>query len=263
MNWLLSLLQSIGRPRIQIAAALLQNAYFFPWMKRVPCTTLNCHACPAATFACPVGIIQGFETSRQVPFFVLGILGIVAIVIGRMSCGWFCPFGFLQDLMYRIRTPKLTVKYNLGWFRYVVLIGLVGIATFIAQDLWFCKLCPAGSLEAGIPVIATDPLLRSQIGSFFWLKMSILAVFLGLMIIIKRPFCRFVCPLGAIYSPFNSHSVLQLKVNDSLCIDCGRCREVCPMDMNIKVNSSSGECIRCLECAKICPVSAIGYDETV
>jgi ferredoxin-type protein NapH len=256
---LVELLRKTSRWKVQIGALVVLNAYFLPWLKRIPCTALNCHACPAAIFACPIGAMQHSGTIRQVPIYVLGALGIVAILIGRLSCGWFCPFGFLQDQLYRLRTPKITIRRNVTWIRYVVLVVLVGILPVITYKLWFCRLCPAGTLEAGIPVVLTDAAVRDRIDWFFALKLGILALFLAAMVTIKRPFCRFVCPLGACYSPFNRHSFLQLEVDHESCDKCGRCREVCPVDIDISEDANSSQCIRCLECAKICPVSAVQY----
>ena len=267
MKQLVNLLQKTTRWKVQLGTAFILNAYFlnvyFPLLKRVPCTSLNCHACPAATFACPIGSLQNSAIDRQMPFYLIGLLGIVGILIGRLSCGWFCPFGFLQELLYRIRSPKLKITQRLSWMRYAVLILLIGVIPIATHESWFCKLCPAGTLEAGIPLALTDPMVSSQIGWFFFMTLVILALFLIAMVFIKRPFCRFVCPLGAIYSPFNRHSVLQLKVDHDLCMKCGQCQEVCPVDIDISENANSSLCIRCLECAKICPVQAIGYSERV
>lgn len=266
MKRIVDILLKTSRWKVQLGMLMVLNASFIPWLnpwlKRIPCTTLHCHACPAATFACPIGSLQNSGTLRAAPFYVLGILGITGVLVGRLSCGWFCPFGFLQDQLHRIKTPKFEFNYNIGWIRYAVLILLVGIVPIITNELWFCKLCPAGTLEAGIPRAITEDHVRSQIGWFFGLTIVMLAALLGAMIVIKRPFCRFVCPLGAIYSPFNRHSVMQLEVDHQSCIKCGQCQDVCPVDIDITEDANSYECIRCLECAKVCPVSAIGYRET-
>ena len=141
----------------------------------------------------------------------------------------------------------------------MVLFILVATVPLLTQELWFCKLCPAGTLEAGIPLVLTDAGLRAQIGNFFVLKLSILVAFIGAMMLIKRPFCRFACPLGAIYAPFNRHSVLHLEVDQDVCIKCDKCWDVCPVDIKIYEDANSPECIRCFECARVCPVSAIGH----
>jgi polyferredoxin len=260
---LVDLLRRAGRWKVQLATALVLNAYFlnvyFAWLKRVPCTGFNCHACPAATFACPVGATQSAVIDRQVPLYLLGVLGMVGLFLGRLSCGWFCPFGFLQEQLYRLKSPKLEISHGLTWMPYLFLIVLVGVVPYFTYELWFCKLCPVGTLEAGIPWVIDDSDIRSQVGWFFFFTLAILLVFLVAMVMIKRPFCRLVCPLGAIYSPFNRHSVLQLEVDHGQCIKCGQCREVCPVDIDISDDANSAECVRCFECAKICPVDAIVY----
>ena len=237
--------------------------------------SLNCYSCPLAVFACPVGAIQNiFAQIRpsiatgayHVGLYVIGILGVVGSAVGRMACGWICPFGMLQDLLHKIPTPKIEIPRFLSYFKYVVLAVMVVILPLMVVDafgygeVWFCKyLCPAGTLEAGIPMVLLNPSLQGQIGFQFWFKVSILVIFIGLMIPIKRPFCRTTCPLGAIYSFFNKFSVLKLSVSSD-CIECDRCYEICPMSIRIYENPNDKDCIRCLDCRKVCPVDAIEYD---
>ena len=259
MNWLVSLLFRSKREIIQAGSFLVLNSYFLPWLKRIPCLSLNCHACPLAVFGCPIGALQHFGSIHHFPFYTLGILGIVGSLVGRLQCAWFCPFGFLQELLYKAKVPKLSLGNNWSWIRYLVLVILVGLIPFFTMESWFCKLCPAGALEAGIPLILIEPELQQQIGWLFGLKIAILISFLSWMLFTKRPFCRFVCPLGAIYSLFNRFSALHLKVDQAKCEKCNLCQQVCPMDIRIYENPDSTQCIRCLECIEACPLGAISY----
>ena len=257
MNYLATLLLKTKRWGIQLAALGLWNSLFFPWFKALPCPALNCYGCPLAIVACPIGSLQHFVVIHQIPFYILGMVGIIGTLVGRMSCGWLCPFGFLQDVFYKLRGPKLHLSNRCGWLRYAVLITLVGIVPYLTLEPWFCKLCPQGTLEAGIPWLTLRAELRDLIGGLFWLKVGILWLFLVWMVLIRRPFCRFVCPLGTIYSPFNRFSALQLTVEENSCTCCDRCQQVCPMDIKVYEDAQSGQCIRCLECIKACPKGAI------
>ena len=236
---------------------------------------LNCYSCPLAVFACPIGSIQNILAQIRpsiavgryyVGLYVIGILGVVGSVVGRMACGWICPFGMLQDLMNKIPTPKIEIPRFLNYFKYVVLLvtvillPLLVVDAFGYGDVWFCKyLCPAGTLEAGIPMVSLVPSLRPSIGSQFWFKASILAFFIALMIPTRRPFCRTMCPLGAIYSLFNRISIFRLSVS-SKCISCDRCYKECPMSIKVYMDANNENCIRCLNCKKICPVGAVSYE---
>lgn len=256
-NRLGDLLLRSRRWAIQLGSLLAVNSYFLPWLKRIPCSGLNCYACPAAVFACPVGSLQQFAITHQIPLYTIGILGVVGTLTGRLNCGWFCPFGFLQDWLHKIKTPKLRLSNRFGWIRYVVLVLLVGVIPFITLEAWFSNLCPVGTLEAAIPIIATTAEFRALVGGMFAIKIGVLAVFLVSMVFIRRPFCRFVCPLGAIYSLFNRFSSLQIKVDAAKCTQCNKCQEVCPTEIKIYRDTRSSQCIRCLDCVKACPDSAI------
>lgn len=221
------------------------------------CPSLNCYACPAAAFSCPVGTLQHFVIGNRAPLYPLGFIGLVGVVIGRTSCGWFCPFGWLQEIIYRLKVPKLRLPNRFTWIRYIVLIGLVFVLPALAKEPWFCKICPAGTLEAGIPMLLLNSDLQSLAGWMFVLKVGILGTLLAWMSTTKRPFCRWICPLGAMWALFNPVSVLQIKVDQNACTACGQCREVCPVDILIHENPASGACIRCMACVKACPTEAI------
>ncbi len=249
------------RTTIQVAAALLLNSYVTQRLtKGLPCPALNCYACPAAAFACPIGSIQHFIGRKKVPLYVLGVVALVGTLIGRASCGWFCPFGWFQELVYKLPIRKLRLPNRLNWTRTIILAALVVVVPFLTGEPWFCKLCPAGTLEGGIPVVLLSADIRALIGTLYWIKLGILGVFLAWMGVTRRPFCRWVCPLGALWSPFNPISSFRLHVDQDACIKCNRCQEVCPTDIRVYEDPASGACIRCLQCLPECPVSCISVD---
>lgn len=179
----------------------------------------------------------------------------IGLAVGNLFCGWLCPFGLFQDLLYKIKTKKIVMPQYLRYTKYIILVGLVVVITFITAESWFCKLCPQGTLQAGLPWILwnpTDPFIgmpmfENMVGTLFYIKVAILAVFIISFILIKRPFCRLVCPLGAIMGWFNKISILQIKVRDG-CNDCGLCRRICPVDIQINHKPTSAECVRCMRC---------------
>lgn len=275
------------RRLFQFAALLAVNPYF-PYfssrstfdgaLKGVCVPGLNCYACPLTVFACPIGsmqhsfallsakvkgyLAQGFG----VLLYVLGSVGLVGAVVGRMPCGWLCPFGLLQDLLYKIPTPKLRLPRALSKGRYLFLLVLVVLVPFLTGISWFSRLCPAGALEGGVFLKLAPPRYPlPPTGWFFWLKMAILAGFILWFVFSKRPFCRAVCPLGAMLGVCNRFSLYRMEVDHDRCDTCGRCRKVCPVDIDIFEDPDSPDCVRCLECRKACPRGAItgGFRSTL
>ncbi|HID93376.1 MAG TPA: 4Fe-4S binding protein, partial [bacterium (Candidatus Stahlbacteria)] len=176
---------------------------------------------------------------------------------GRMVCGWICPFGFLQDLMYRIRSFKIRIPKPFRYLKYGWLTIVAILVPYLTGVTWFSRLCPQGAIQAGIPLALGNEEIRGMVGGLFALKIGILVVFLFLFVVSKRPFCVTTCPLGAIYSLFNRISLIRLEINKQLCNRCGLCLEVCPTAINPCEDLDSVDCIRCLECKKVCPHDAI------
>ncbi len=252
----------ITRYIVQVAAFFAANNYFHRGIYQGPLKKfcfpgLNCYACPLARFACPVGSLQHFIAIRQFPFYILGFIGFIGVVSGRFICGFLCPFGFFQELLYKLRTFKIKLPRIASHFKYVVLL-LVIVVAYITSEPWFCKICPAGTLEAGIPQVVFKAYLRDLIGSLFYLKYAILIFVVTFAILIKRPFCRLLCPLGAILGLLNKVTLFQLKVDHEKCNGCGTCYKVCPMDIKIYESATnSTDCIKCLMCKSACPQKAI------
>jgi polyferredoxin len=251
----------LKRRIFQGLGTVLPNAYLpgflAPTLYQGPlkgvCTPLfNCYACPSALFSCPIGSLQHFSASGVVPFYAVGTLAVVGTSVGRMTCGTLCPFGFLQDGLYKIRTWKARLP---GWtsnLRYAVLAVLVFVIPFLTGVHWFSRLCPMGTLSAGLPWAGLSADIRGLIGSMFWVKVGILLLFVASSVTAKRPFCRAACPLGAVFSLFNRSSFLQLAWNPDICTRCGKCQKICPVDIRPDYKPTSAECLRCLDCTR-CP----------
>ncbi|MEO0237156.1 MAG: 4Fe-4S binding protein [candidate division WOR-3 bacterium] len=218
---------------------------------------LNCYSCPLAVGSCPLGALQQTIKISQIPYLLLGFFGTIGIFIGRYPCGNFCPFGFLQELLYRIKSFKFRVKRPFRYIKYIFLI-LSFLIPFLYKEPFFCKfICPAGTIEASLPQIIFNPALLSNISWIFYLKIFFGISFIFSSITTKRFFCSTVCPIGAIYGLLNRISLLQIKYDKEKCTKCGVCNAVCPMDINIYENPHDIDCIRCFECVNRCPYGAL------
>lgn len=236
--------------------------------KNVCAPGINCYSCPGAVGACPLGSLQGsFSADHSTIYYVGGILLLYGIMLGRMICGWLCPFGLVQELAYKIKTPKLKkspVTRLLSFFKYAVLVFFVLIVpimyAFRNTPLpAFCKyICPAGTLEGGIGLLsnAVNESYFSMLGPLFtWKFMLMVSIIVG-SIFIFRLFCRFICPLGAFYGLFNKISFFGIKVDNSKCTHCGLCHSKCKVDIKCP---GDAECISCGECVEVCPTKAIHW----
>ena len=265
------------RKLIQLYSALLFNVNFKGFTsgniyqgktKKMCVPGLNCYSCPGAVGACPLGSLQGsISADRSTLYYMCGILILFGVMLGRTICGWLCPFGFIQELLYKIKTPKLKknkITRLLSYFKYVVLVFFVIIVPVIYafRDTplpAFCKyICPAGTFEGGIGLLANkvNASYFSMLGPLFTWKFLILISVCVASVFIFRVFCRFVCPLGAIYGFFNKISFFGIKVDTTKCTNCGLCVSKCKMDIK-KVNDH--ECISCGECISVCPTKAISF----
>jgi polyferredoxin len=217
------------------------------------CTPLfNCYACPSALFSCPIGSMQHFAATGKVPFYAAGTMAVVGASVGRMTCGTLCPFGFLQDLLFKVRTWKGRLPGWASYLRYAALAVLVFLVPALTQVPWFSRLCPLGTVSAGLPWVTLSESVLALVGSIFWVKIGILLIFVTSSVLAKRPFCRAACPLGAIFSLFNRSSFLQLAWNPDTCTRCGKCQMICPVDIRPDYKPDSAECLRCLDCTR-CP----------
>ena len=264
---------------IQAAATLLSNIHIPNLLKgkiyqgnvKTMCVPgLNCYSCPAATGACPIGAFQAVVGSSKFKFtyYITGFFILLGVLLGRFICGFLCPFGWFQDLLHKIPGKKLsTAKLKpLRYLKYVILVVFVILLpAFVTNSLgmgdpFFCKyICPQGVLEGAIPLSLANSGIRAALGHLFTFKFTVLALFIILSILFYRPFCKWICPLGAIYSLFNKVSFLKIQVDHEKCVGCQKCSRVCKMDVNVVDTPNHPECIRCGECMKACPTDAICY----
>jgi len=270
------------RKWVQALFVLLTNGYWsFPVtgtiykgpLKVVCSPGLNCFSCPASTTYCPLGSLQqilgglrlALETGQfYFGFYVIGTMGVIGGFVGRMVCGWVCPFGLFQELLHKIPSPEFGIWPVLRYVKYgflvfmVILLPLFAVDEFSTGDPWFCKyFCPAGTLEAGLPMIMIQPALRNNLGLIFLFKMIILMFFIAWAIVASRPFCRTACPLGAFYGLFSKVKLVKLNLNGDKCTHCKACHGVCPMGVRFDESPDDPECITCLACTKACLPKAI------
>ena len=225
------------------AAALSRTRY-------VCAPILNCHNCPAALMACPVGAMAQASSIHVFPFVVVGVLLIAAVLAGRFLCGWVCPVGFVQELVYKNHLPKYSIPKPIRYVKFFVL-GLLVIAFPYALGqasygtaAYVCTYCPASTMFWGLP--------RVLLG-FDWPSTGALIVFglvLVAMLFTFRPICSVLCPIGAIYSLANKISLFSIKVDREKCTECQKCVRACPSGMGPLDNPRDGECFYCLECLK-------------
>lgn len=267
------------RHKVQALWALLTNSYLAGFLqgkiykgplKKFCVPGLNCYSCPGALGSCPIGAMQAVigGWNFKFAFYVAGFLMFVGALSGRFACGWLCPFGLIQDLLHKIPFPKKIQAFRsdrvLRKLKYVVFFLFVLVLPLTLVDVlgqgapYFCKLaCPAGALEGGIPLVLFNQPMRSAIGGLYAWKNILLAATIALSILVYRPFCKYLCPLGAVYSIFNPVCVSRYQVDKEKCTGCGACAKVCGMGLDPVQEANHPECIHCGQCKKACHVHAI------
>lgn len=303
---------------VQTLAAVATNSYIPGFLskplsiykgnlKNVCVPGLNCYSCPGAVGACPVGAMQAVAGGykHDFSFYIVGILMAFGLFLGRAICGFLCLFGFVQDLLYKIPTPKIKVPKKLDRvLRYlkfamlilVIVLPMVLVARSIPRkdappyelsDPYFCKyVCPAGTLEGGVPLVllsgggaqaapSASPFQALpgfsqavsapvyQTGWLFNWKLFLLALTILLSVLIYRPFCKYVCPLGAIYGLLNPVALYRLNIDEAACIHCGKCRRACQMTLDPEKRQNEAECVRCGDCVNACPTGALSMGFTL
>ncbi|MBR3057715.1 MAG: 4Fe-4S binding protein [Clostridiales bacterium] len=257
---------------IQAVAALIQNANFKGFfsgklytgpIKKVCVPGLNCYSCPGAVGACPIGSLQNFlgGLKFRFPYYVLGLLLFFGTLLGRLVCGFLCPFGLLQDLLYLIpfyKKNQFKIDKYLRYLKFAVLgIFVILLPLCIPLSPAFCKyICPSGT-TSGLWHVFLNSSVRKQLGAIFQWKLLVLGIVIVSALIVYRPFCKYLCPLGAFYGLFNKFSFFRMHFNESACVHCQACVKACKMNVDPTKNPNSMECIRCGDCVRACPEGAL------
>lgn len=270
----------VMRHWVQAAWFALTNGYVLGFLegkiyrgklKSVCVPGLNCYSCPGALGACPIGSLQAVMDSGkfQVSCYVFGFLILFGTCLGRFVCGWLCPFGLVQDLLHWIpifrkrknlpgHSVLVYLKYGVLALFVLILPATVAVTVTGMGEPWFCKyICPSGTLLGGLPLLAANPSFRSAAGALFGWKFAVLLAVILLSVKYYRPFCKYLCPLGAVYGWFNPIALYRLRVDEDKCVKCSACQKACGMDIPVWEKPNSVECIRCGDCRAVCPTGAI------
>jgi len=239
-------------------------------LKRLCTPGLNCYSCPAAAVSCPIGAAQLFfaGAKHSISLYVTGFLLTIGVVFGRFICGFVCPMGLVQDLLYKIKSPKLILRLRfLRYIKYIILALFVIILPIVIRheisglgQPWFCAyICPSGTILGAVPLMIANDFLRQLIGLQFFIKISIATGVVVLSVFVLRIFCRVLCPLGAIYAMLNKVAILHMKCDKSKCTTCGVCSKACHVKIEPMKEPNAPECFRCGKCVNACSKKALSY----
>lgn len=249
------------RLKVQLLFAAFFNIGLVQW-HFISFPVFNCHSCPISLFSCPLGVMGQCASLGIIPLTVIGGIAVAGLVAGRFLCGWACPFGFLQEVLYKIPYPKFEIPAWTRFIKYAVLAGMVIAVPILFGTqfpAYFCRVCPVGTIESAIPWA-----ISKGTTDIAWFSVRLAVLFAIVMLVMghRRFFCKVLCPLGACLSVFNRFAAIFPERRED-CIDCGTCNRVCPMESRKGdgrfgvYDDKTEECISCLECRSNCPTDAV------
>lgn len=191
---------------------------------------------------------------------------LITAIWGRFFCGYLCSFGALQELFFRISKkffhPKTIIPARLDqalqYLKYLVFV-------FIAVVLWMMALPMDASLSPwgvfGMLISGNRSVMAAAVCTWGFV---LLLVFVVGSLFVERFFCRYFCPLGALFTIISGKRCYKIRRNESTCINCGLCEKNCSMGISIlkKDTVSSGKCIDCMQCITICPKECLSANPT-
>ena len=185
-------------------------------------------------------LFTGVFEAATIHYAVAKIFG--PLIFGRGWCGFACWTAMILDLL-PYKTPEQHRK-KWGFIRYItfVLSFLFVSALFLAQ------------------VKDMERIMFWAFFFFFFLYYTV-GIILAFALKDNRAFCKYICPITVFLKPMSYFSLMRIKCDESKCISCGKCKRVCPMDVDVTDNSrkreNGTECILCMECVKSCPKNAL------
>ncbi len=241
-------------------------------------------------------IIQFMGQQGIFPYIAVGVILIVPILIGRSFCGWICPFGFVQDLFaltpIRKRYPSKKTDQRLKSIKFVILfvvlflVAWLGLWTFLGIDqglrnavglpfatAFWTTINPSSVFFVILPYLYLNgiisPILTQWSPPFIawglpmYIRLGFLAIVLLMALFMTRPFCRWLCPTGAMMGLVAQFSFLTVSRSATECLgptcDSPRCKQACPVGIDVMAKPFGpiydSECILCLDCVAKC-----GYD---
>lgn len=236
---------------------------------------MHCNACPLSWTLCPVyklsELLQFHEPLISLEWLIIAAIFALCALVGRFFCGWVCPAGFVQDLLYKTPSPKFNIPVSMQWLKYGFLcITVVGVAYFLGKEVpvFFCSYCPTAAIESVIPAMLFSP--GYELGAAGYWRFPALVLVLVLVVTSERSFCKIMCPIGAMVAITNKFSLFSMKLSADKCIHCHKCDKSCPMDVPVENCSNTGkkinrnlECVECLTCESVCPATAITNNSKV
>lgn len=178
------------------------------------------------------------------------------IIIGRQFCGYACPLGAAQELVSKLQFKVRAKEKEKG--KYVLNIpkkiqlgirGVIFIVFFLVAFLWMINLLQIVNPFLGFSIF------MNPLGFVFWIPLISLGITIAASIFLYRPFCRFVCPFGALANLTSRISRYKIRRTED-CTECGLCEQVCPTNEAGRFDSK-GECYMCNRCIDICPQNAL------
>jgi len=219
---------------------------------------LFCYGCPLASVGCPIGVLQNFIIRGRMPFYPCGVLILSGTLLGRSTCGLFCPFGAFQSILDSLNKKikfRRWLKRRSKGFPIVILLGTL-ILTSVLGTVTFCKLCPAGTLFATIPWYF---ILRFNINYLFLLHIAMFVIVVFMTLFIGRFWCKYLCPLASM-GVFNRISILTIEWDSDRCLRCMDCLRNCPMGISkLEDIGKSFDCILCGVCVDSCKNNCLRF----
>ena len=185
-------------------------------------------------------LFTGVFEAATIHYAVAKIAG--PLIFGRGWCGYACWTAMVLDFLpYQVPASP---RKKLGWIRYL---------TFAASLMFVSALflTHAGNMEK----------------IMFWAFLIGNTVYYGVGIALaflfrdNRAFCKYVCPITVFLKPMSYFALFRIRCDQDRCVHCGKCKQVCPMDVDMTDNTrkrrNGTECILCMECVKNCPKNAL------